>query len=91
VVGGKVVEAPVLLGVQVNLPVGEPDGPIGIGDTRGVRDIAEVLADGLLRDFQGVVPEMRGKGGRHPVRDGGVVVGDREAEQRLELGIPRRA
>jgi hypothetical protein len=74
VVGGEILEAPGLLGGEVGLSVGAPDAPAGIRDARGIGNDAEVLADGLAGQFEGVVSEMRSEGGRHPRQDR--VVGD---------------
>src|SRR5271155_621258 len=58
VVGGQVVQVPVLLGGQVGVPVGVPDAPVAVRDARGVGDLAEVLADRLPGDFVRAVAEV---------------------------------
>ena len=88
-VAGDFLQTPFLLGGLVDLLVGAPDAPVGIRDVRGVGNFAEVFADGLLVEFEGVVPELLGKGGRHPIRRGGVVVGERETGEGLKVRILR--
>src|SRR5215469_7567951 len=88
VVGGQVVEGPGLLGREVGLLVGEPDGPVAVRDVSGVGDLAEVLADGLPGNLACQIAEMRRERLRHPAGGGRVVVGDREGEDRFELRIP---
>ena len=50
-------------------------------------NLAEVLADGLPGKFGRIVAEMRGEGLRHPGGGGDIVVGDREAEEGLEVQV----
>jgi hypothetical protein len=45
VVAGELLQAALLLGGEVDLPVGAPDAPVGVRDARGVGNDAEVLAD----------------------------------------------
>ena len=67
-VSGEILKASGLLGGAVSLLIGEPDTPVRIGHTCGIGNVAEVLADGLAVDFEGVVAKMGGEGARHPVR-----------------------
>ena len=89
VVGGQVVQGPGLLGREVGLLIGEPDGPVAVRDVNGVRDLAEVLADGLPGNLARQIAEMRRERLRYPAGGGRVVVSDREGEDRLELRILR--
>ena len=57
-VGGQVLQASGLLGGAVGLLIGEPHPPVRIGHTCGIGDDAEVLADGLPVNVEGVVAEM---------------------------------
>ena len=89
VVGGQVVQGPGLLGREVGLLIGEPDGPVAVRDVSGVGDLAEVLADGLPGNLACQITEMRRERLRYPAGGGRVVVSDREGEDRLELRILR--
>jgi pyruvate dehydrogenase (quinone) len=61
VVAGQVVQVAVLLGGQVGGPVGVAQPPVGVRDTDGIRDLAEVVADRLAGDLVGQVAEVRGE------------------------------
>ena len=86
-VGGEILETPGLLGGAVGLRVGEPEAPVGIRDACGDGNVAEVLADRLPVELAGVVAEVRGEGGRGPAGGSGVVVGEREAGDGLEVRV----
>ena len=62
-VGGKVLQASGLVGGAVGFLIGEPCPPVRIGHTCGIGDVAEVLADGLPGDFEGVAAEKSGSRG----------------------------
>ena len=86
-VAGEVLQAPLLLGGEVDLPVGAPDAPVGVRDACGIGNGAEVLADGLRGELADMIAKMCGEGGRDPLRGGRVVVGEREAAEGLKVGV----
>ena len=57
-VAGEVLRAALLLGGEIDVPVGAPDAPVGVRDARGVGNDAEVLADGLGGECSGLVAEV---------------------------------
>ena len=63
---GQVLEVSGLLGGAVGLLIGEPHPPVRIGHTCGIGNVAEVLADGLPVDFEGVAAKMGGEGSQPP-------------------------
>ncbi len=60
-----VLKAPGLRGCAVGPRVCAPDGPVSVGNARGARNVAEILACGLLAKILGAIAEMLPEGGGH--------------------------